>query len=71
MSEWIPVTERLPEGEKYVLISTAEYDCPIVAKCGSYYDEEIEWSDVDGYGLEKDNIFAWMPLPEPYKEDEE
>jgi hypothetical protein len=83
---WIPVSERLPdEWEKclvtfkndYVgimcyalnLYKVDEYDfCTKKGKAG-WYDYDSEW----GY-YSRDDIVAWMPLPEPYdaeSEDEE
>lgn len=59
---WIPVTERLPEVGKDVLLS--------------YFDEitigwlnsDSLWSIYDGWKcVSADEIFAWMPLPEPFK----
>ncbi|MBP5170301.1 MAG: DUF551 domain-containing protein [Oscillospiraceae bacterium] len=55
--QWIPCSERLPEYANYYLTST-EYD-------GVYCDF---W---DGYNFNRtEKIIAWMPLPEPYKENE-
>lgn len=67
ISQWIPVSERLPddgelvlltfEGSKKVDMETAIYD----AKHGFAMSERF-------VGL--DEIIAWMPLPEPYKESD-
>lgn len=66
---WIPCSERLPEDENPVLIQ--------------YYDEEDEAIMFIGcyeygyFNVWDERIFpdyeevAWMPLPEPYKEDKE
>lgn len=72
-SGWIPVTERLPEDEKAVLVYEAGNENIFLAiyEDGrwksfdptykeTYFDETI-------YG----HIIAWMPLPEPYKEEQE
>lgn len=53
---WIPVTERLPEKNTWVL-----------AYC-KYKGHVVDYMDINGlwsYG----NITHWMPLPEPPKED--
>lgn len=83
---WIPVSERLPEknGKYLVTVSSFcglpqhievlsfamdlhridKYDFP-EHKCG-FYEYDSEW----GY-LEVDDVLAWMPLPEEYKEESE
>lgn len=65
--EWIPVTERLPEEKREVLICTSG---------GSIYIGEYEkstWADGSGTWTESleylmiHTVVAWMPLPEPYR----
>ncbi len=60
---WIPVSERLPEINEGILLS--------------YFDEitigwlnnDGLWSIYDGWKcVNADEVSAWMPLPEPYKE---
>ena len=58
MAEWIPVTERLPEKNTWVL-----------AYC-KYNGHVVDYLDINGlwsYG----NVTHWMPLPEPPKEETE
>lgn len=62
MSGWIPVAERLPENDEYVLCTT------ITAKgrrsvVRGYYIGKV-W--VCGMNT---NVIAWMPMPEPYEKD--
>lgn len=63
--EWIPVSERFPEEDGEYLATI--YDT----------DENHEYMDIaeltDGKWCYKPYILvkAWMPLPEPYKEDKE
>ncbi len=57
---WIPVSERLPENDAYVLCTT------ITAKglrnvVRGYYSGKV-W--VCGTNI---NVIAWMPMPEPYE----
>ena len=70
---WIPVTERCPEIGQIVLclLKTRHYYGRIhVCKyCAAdkYYDHPyFDWGH-NGFP----DVVAWMPLPEPYREDEE
>ena len=65
--EWIPCDEKLPKPNelvdnvrKYYLIQD-EYGDMYVAR----YTRD-GWISIDS--ILQDNIVAWMPLPEPYKE---
>jgi hypothetical protein len=61
---WIPVEERLPSPEKYVLVTRKEYltgDCWIDILRRSEYGN---W--VCLLGTLAGNVIAWMPLPEAY-----
>ena len=82
---WIPVSERLPEDEKECLVTLEKvYGTPETLfgianylKFGDagYWNERkygyLEWDKYsDGHGGTKMyKVIAWMPLPEPYKED--
>lgn len=69
LGQWIPINERLPEEEEYILLSFANYtglDIGRYEKDGendNFYpgDDEEPYSS---YGI---FVNAWMPLPEPYK----
>ena len=81
--KWIPVSERLPDERKNCLVTfkdgyvgimcyaldlyrVDEYDfCTKKGKAG-WYEYDSEW----GY-YSRDDIVAWMPLPEPYKAESE
>lgn len=70
---WIPVSERLPDPDKYIAISLDNCDVPAI---GRYtVDDEgggaFKVGDQDESFLEL-NLFvnAWMPLPNPMKEDD-
>ena len=62
---WIPCSDRLPEEKKEVLISAdgdlyiAEYE---IDHGKGYWSEVVEYRNVT-------DVDAWMPLPEPYKEE--
>ena len=58
---WIPCSERLPEEERYVLV-TASNGAVTEAK---YWQKERIWVK----GLSIVSVTAWMPLPEPYGGD--
>jgi hypothetical protein len=61
MSEWIPVSERLPEECGYYLIST--HGGGVVE---SFFDKREFWYERANCIWTKAK--AWMPLPEPYTE---
>lgn len=61
-TNWIPVSERLPEDGTYITTLDGELvgqEEPFTGMCGI---ENGKWDD-------KDSVIAWMPLPEPYKEN--
>lgn len=69
---WIPVDWRLPEADDYILVSFSNYTLPDIGRYesdkdggGAFFpgDEERSYAS---FGL---FVNAWMPLPEPYKED--
>lgn len=71
-AEWIPVTERFPESETYILVSFKNYILPDIATyrvdedgSGAFYvgDEDHTYLSLGFF------VNAWMPLPEPYHED--
>lgn len=72
--QWIPVTERFPEPETYILVSFDNYILPDIATyrvdddgSGAFYpgDEDYTYLSVGFY------VNAWMPLPEPYRSEVE
>lgn len=70
---WIPVEERLPEGKSYILLSFVNFSLPLVGRYeqdedgGAFYigDEDITCVSQGVF------VNAWLPLPEPYRPDEE
>lgn len=70
---WIPVSERLPEAGEYVgdvakyYLVQNEFGDMLVAR----YAHSGYWEQIYQYKPCADEIVAWMPLPEPYKEEQE
>lgn len=65
---WIPVSERLPEKNKDV-IATVKYSGFM-----GMYGRWLKTAFIDDYGEWNGEciggeVIAWIPLPEPYKED--
>ena len=65
--QWIPVTERLPDSFGDYLVS--------VKSIGWNYEEYVVndiayWDSSEGFH-KADEVVAWMPLPEPYKEEDD
>lgn len=67
---WIPIEERLPEKDEYVLVSFSNFCLADIARYetndngGAFYPGDEEKSYVS-FGL---FVNAWMPLPKPYEE---
>lgn len=60
-NKWIPVSERLPEIDKDVLVTNGfrVYVCSLA--------KEQKWEDDYCCLKPLDEYVAWQPLPEPYK----
>lgn len=70
---WIPISERLPEDESYILVSFENATMPDIARYeendegGTFYpgDDEKSYSSYGTF------VNAWMPLPESYKDEDD
>lgn len=68
--QWIPCKERLPERMVEVLTYSEEINF-IEIQSLEISMGMICWENQHGDLEELDAVTAWMPLPEPYKEEEE
>ena len=69
--KWIPISERLPESDEYILISCSNYTVLCIGRYEKHEDGSGNFYQGDdddallSYGL---FVNAWMPLPKPYRE---
>ena len=69
---WIPVGERMPDPDKHILVSFFNFSLPMIGRYTVDDDDggTFRVGDEDESFVEHDlYVNAWMPLPEPYKED--
>ena len=66
MSEWIPCSERLPQGSKPVLITIlwSKYQ-DLEVSIGEYWEKTEGWGEF-AMGDITGEVIAWKPLDEPY-----
>lgn len=64
VNQWIPCSERLPEDGDYVIVTVWE-GCVMIA-----WRYRNEW-ETESFSLDDGEVNAWMPLPEPWKGEEE
>lgn len=68
--EWIPVEERLPENNKYILLSFSNFSLPAIGR----YEEDSEggafYIGDEDVSCVNEGLFvnAWQPLPKAYRE---
>lgn len=75
---WIPCSERLPEAEdmhkapkhRYLCFCSA-YGCSKICVCARLDGAISSFWDWYGVPFKDTEVLAWMPLPEPYKEEQE
>lgn len=74
--EWIPCSERLPKAEDMYQIPEQRYLCQleahgerkfcVLSRLKGAVSPFWDWYGIAVYDSE---VIAWMPLPEPYRED--
>lgn len=64
VQKWIPVTERLPRNDTYILVST---DCVVIP---AYWHNDRFYSFTAIGIATVGGVTHWVPLPEPPKGDE-
>lgn len=62
--QWIPCSERLPDVAQRVLLSG--HGMVMIGMLHSFGKYSLEPTGIS-YAYSKDDIEAWMPLPEPYE----
>ena len=74
--DWTPCADGLPEEGQEVLFETA-LQVPATDYFGTYkgfYSDGIFWIDnvmhEKKFGISKQSVIAWQPLPEPYNPDQ-
>ena len=63
LPHWIPVSERLPEPQRNVLLSSTTRKCRIMRLIDGV--SECYWADDTGLTASLFVYEYWMPLPEP------
>ena len=67
---WIPCSERLPENDERVLATTAWGEVTIAERIYPPINDTCWFIDDGNTNATIDDVVAWMPLPEPYREEE-
>lgn len=65
---WIPVTERIPDSDRYVLLSFENFSLPMVGRCETDEEGSAFFIGDETVSCSKTGVFvnAWMELPERY-----
>lgn len=69
---WIPVSERLPDPDKHILVSFENFSLPMIGRYTVDDDDggTFRVGDEDESFIEHDLfVNAWMELPKCYEED--
>lgn len=63
VGEWIPVSERLPDTNVNVLVTYKDDDNNFVV------DTDYRNKTINNWLYFGNDVIAWQPLPEPYREE--
>ena len=69
--KWIPCSERLPEPNVYVLMTTAWGSVTIGERIYPAINNTVYFIHDGTTNAELDDVVAWMPLPSPYRGESE
>ena len=67
--KWITVSEKLPEEDKKVLCYCRTNIIEILELCEDVWFQDIGTGYLKAYPIRF--VLAWMPLPDPWKGEEE
>lgn len=70
---WIPVEERYPDTDTYILLSLSNFSIPIVGRWEEDEDGGAFYAGDEDETLVSQDLFvnAWMPLVKPYRPEGE
>ena len=66
MPEWIPCSERMPEPKQWCLVTCLDSNGSAFVDAPSSYHRD-HW--INDFGRTYSPVVAWMPLPEPWREN--
>ena len=68
---WIPIDEKLPPDDSFILLSFSNFSVPIVGRYEETEDGGNFFAGDEDEPLISQDLFvnAWMPLQKPYEEE--
>ena len=69
-TDWITISERLPEDESRVLV-TIQTPMRSKVRSGMFENKRFYNDNGDTWKITDKEVKAWMPLPQPYKAESE
>ena len=66
---WIPISDRFPKNDKYILLSFDNFSMPMIGRYESYESGGAFYIGDEDITCSKQDLFvnAWQPLPECWK----